>query len=359
MKKKQVVTYVLLGAGGLVIALAVTLLVRGVSQYRQKEEQFKRLRSQLTGLYASEVFPSAANTNLERDNRRQLEHWYRDVIQQLAKGNITSDERSPSQFIGRLDRARQDMKVSAERGRVRLPEGNTVFAFGFERYAGTGQLPAPDHVPRLMEQLIMVRLLTRLMIESEVTAITSIQREVFEERASDLSQSASSGDFGGQSSQASTMRTRGSRGQGGAAVAEGVSASGSLPSSSASKMFSTYRFVLEFNAKEEALCKLLNALASSRLYTVVRTVRVRKDVPDMLPSRTGGPSGAAPASDESLAFLFGGGAPATAAQPASAQTGGPSLGPSNPVSGIEMETPMQVRLEIDVYKFRSADENTN
>ncbi|MFU8780444.1 MAG: hypothetical protein ACNA71_05400 [Kiritimatiellia bacterium] len=358
MKKKELVTYILLGIGGLLVVLSAALLVLSIRQYREREQQFRGLRTQLMRLYASDVFPSAKNMEIERENRRQLEEWYQDLMLQLGRGNVLRDDRSPSQFIGRLDRTRNDLRQQAERNRVRLPDGSAVFAFGFERYAGTGQLPSPDDVPRLTEQLIIITRLTRLMIDSDISAVRSIQRDIFEERAAGATaQDPVPGVRGAaQPSPARRGASPDSR--------RAVAARGPAPDSrqQQARMFTTERIVLEFNAREESLARLLNALASNPMYTVVRAVRLQKDVPDMVPVRpAAGPGVSAdrrPETETDLSFLFGGGGVATAPAPAVAERpAGAVLGPSHPVSGIEMEIPMQVRLEIDVYKFRSADEN--
>jgi len=347
MKRKQIITYAASGVGVVLFLAASGLLVRNIMQYREKEQDFNRLRSRLTQLYRSEVFPSDENVALERENREQLETWFERLITKLGEENISRADRSPPQFVERLELSRNTLRRQANRSRIRLPDAGTDFAFGFERYAGTGLLPSLEDVPRLTEQLIIVTRLVRLMYESEITALSAIRRDVFEEETAaeePRSREPASGRRGAAPVRGRTPdRTRAVRSprQPGVLGAE--------------DMFATYRFVFEFSAREEALTKLLNALAANPMYTVVRTIRLRKDVPSMVPTQAEG-TGAdrRPQSSETdVSFLFGGGEEATQ-EPGAAPT--PLLGTSRPVSGIEMETPMQVRLEVDVYKFRSVDE---
>jgi len=360
MKKKQLLTYVALGVGGVILAVAGTLLVRSVLQYRGHEQAASRLRLRLKDLYRTEVFPSRENVVRERQNQAQLEQWFDRLITRLGEGNVDREDRSPSQFIGRLERTRAALRQQAERARIRLPDLTANFAFGFERYTGTGALPAPDDVPRLTEQLIVITRLTRMLFDSEIQSLQAIQRDVFEEvPAVVMAREEPTG-----------RRSGGTTRRSGGAPVDRVPARVRQPGQpgllQGDDMFATYRFVLEFEAREEALARLLNALASDPLFTVVRTLRMRKAVADMVVVRpeivmgenAGGASGrrASAGADLDDSFLFRGDAASVVDDPASVRPGASGVGQSHPVSGIEMEIPMQVRMEIDVYKFRSADE---
>lgn len=352
MKRKQLLTYVLLGVGGVVLLSAAGLMVRSIMQYRAQEQAFTRLRSRLGQLYRSEVFPSQENVALEQRNREQLERWFDELITKLGEENVNRDDRSPSQFIGRLERTRAALRQQAERSRIRLPETGANFAFGFDRYAGTGELPSPEDVPRLTEQLIVITRLTRMLFDGEISALRAIERDVFE----DAPAAAAVVEDRGPVRRGTAPPVRRD-----AAARQRTQAPGRPGILGEGEMFTTYRFVLEFNAREEALAKVLNALASDSLYIVVRTVRLRKDVADMVAARPVAPGAAAGGdrrggAEADVQFLFGGEASPAPAASAAPERAAPVLGPSHPVSGIEMETPLQVRMEIDVYKFRSADE---
>ena len=351
MKRKQIIAYSAIGVGGLLVLAAAAMLVRSILQYREQEQAFNRLRSRLTQLYRAEVFPSEENVTLERENREQLEGWFEDLLAELGKENISRDDRSPSQFIGRLERTRNTLRQQADRDRIRLPEAGTNFAFGFERYAGTGLLPSPDDVPRLTEQLIIATRLTRILYDSEITSLRAIQRDVFEETTTP------------EQPREPTVTRRGAAPapRRGPDTRQPVRAARQPGIRGEGDMFATYRFTLEFDAREEALARFLNALASTPMYTVVRTVRLRKEVPEMVVTSTAAATATTERRagvDADVAFLFGGEEPVGTPTDPSAEPalGAALVGTSRPVSGIEMETPMQVRLEVDVYKFRSVDE---
>lgn len=359
MKKKQIITLALLGVGALVLIGVAIGLGRSVIKYRESDRAYRRYRSKLSALYKSDVFPSKDNMAIERENREQLEGWFESLITQLAKDNVSRDDRSPSQFRGRLERAIRALRQQAERVRVRLPESVADFAFGFELYAGTGRLPNPDDVPRLTEQLIIITRLNKLLFESEVSAIRSMQRDVFEASA-DLGTEEDAAPIRGRGRP--TPRRSDKNAEKSMRKNPGVIEAGD--------MYSTYRFVLNFDAREEAFAQLLNKLAADPMFTLVRSVKVHKDVPEMVvvptavePGSSDSPSSAARGTRTSgqntdVSFLFGGSAGGAATSSEAVPSGTPQkeLGPSHPVSGIEMEIPLQVRMEIDVYKFRRSDE---
>ncbi len=363
MKKKQIITYSAIGVGALLLLAATGMLVRSILQFRELEQAFTRERSRLTQFYRADVFPSAENVARERENREQLDGWFEELIRELGRESISRDDRSPSQFINRLERTHSGLRQQAERSRIRLPEAGGDFAFGFERYAGTGLLPSPDDVPRLTEQLIIITRLARLMYDSEISALRMIRRDVFEETTQEVRETPTPARALGRTAPAAGRQRSDARQP--AATAQGAGVI------TADDMFATYRFVLAFDAREEALARFLNELASSPMYTVVRTVRLRKEVPPMVATRAAATGAGAADQDrrtarggaagaDGLSFLFGGG---DSVQPDSGavvegagDTGAAQLSTSRPVSGIEMETPMSVQLEVDVYKFRSLDE---
>jgi len=237
--------------------------------------------------------------------------WFDDLTSALRKGNVTSDERSPSRFVGILERTRERQVRDAQAAGTEIPP---AFAFGFDRYTGTGALPRPDDVPRLTEQLILINRICKILFDHRVKELRLVERDVFEEDAVPSSPPPSGRLAAGLSVMADSRSTTAATSQ------PGIVPEGGL--------FGKYRFTIEFNAKEAALINILNALASSQAFTVVNEVRVSKDIPVLIP---------------------------TAADPSAgekAEDAAALLGPNYPVSGLEMEIPMRVRIELDVFKFK-------
>ncbi len=353
MKKKQIITLVACSIGGLLLLGAAYLLFRSMMQFRRVDAQFAQLQNRLGQFYRAEAFPSLENVGRERENQEEVEAWFAQLMAELGKGNVSSEERSPSRFVGVLERARERLLQQAASGRVRFPEGTrATFAFGFDRYVGTGRLPAPDDVPRLTEQLMLVTRLAWVLFESEITSLRSIERDVFEDgpAASVM-----------EPTPTPTTRRSAARRADTAAAAPPVRVPGIIAQD---EDFGVYRFVLEFSARESALASVLNAFSSGPTFVVVRSLTLRKEVPNLLVVRTAPqpgapaqPATARPVAD--VSFLFGGLEDPAQERAAAPRQESTVLGPSHPVSGIEMEIPMQVRLELDVYKFRGLDEAGN
>jgi len=329
MKKAQIITISVCAVGAIALLLSTVVLYRGVSGFKTASGSLKTARSKLERFYREPVFPSAANVQLEKANAGQVDRWYDELAAQLRKGNVVSKERSPSAFkTVYLARTLERLFREAQAAGTELPDG---FGFGFERYAGTPTLPRPDDVPRLMEQLVLINRFSRILFANRIKAVSAVERAVFE----DLVQAAPAPEPV-QTRRNVRRNTRQTAAPAPAAVKSaepGVVPEGGL--------FGSYRFAIEFTAKETALLGVLNALSASPSFTVIKIVRLNKNVPELMPV-------VQQAAEARVALPvpgFGAAAPATP-QPVV------RLGPNYPVSGLELEIPMQVRMELDVYKFK-------
>jgi len=332
MKKAQIITISVCAVGAVALLAAGFVLYRGVARFGEARDALNTAKARLEGFYQEAVFPSATNVLREQSNTQQLDRWYRDLAAELRKGNVVSTERSPSAFkTVFLEKTLERLLREAQAAGTELPAN---FGFGFEQYAGTPILPRPDDVPRLMEQLVLVNRVCRILFENRVKAISSVGRAMFEEQMPTVSTASEP--------PPSPVAARRPVRRGAAAVEApppGVASQpGVVP---AGALFGKYRFVFEFSSKESALVGVLNALAASPSFTVVKVVRLTKGVPVLIPvqvdtTASGGvPApglGAAPVATPALTAV--------------------RLGPNYPVSGLEMEIPMQVRIELDVFKFK-------
>lgn len=315
--KGKVNIVVAIGVAALVLmfAGAAFLLARGFSQFtsagKRAEGQFKKLE----GFYRRNPFPSPANVEVAAANAEQLGEWYRQLAEQLAKGDLKVSERSPTMFMRRLQDTRNQLLVDAPKQTVTLKPG---FAFGFDRYLSGGEnsLPAPEVVPRLTLQLAVVERICRLLLASRVTSLDTIERE-------DLESLAQTGAAAKTAVPAVDRRQRrAGPGGAGATAPEPVS-------------YTKMTFIVELTATESAMAEVLNALARDPVVIVVRTLSYRREWPDVIevPRPVAGADSA--------------GAPA-------APTAVPDR-QERMVSGPAVEKPARVRMDIDVYRF-SGDE---
>ncbi len=341
MKKSQIITLLACVCGASVLLGASLALYRGITRFNRVNAELNTARQQLYGFYQADVFPSGENVEREQANIAQLDAWFAVLAEALRAGNVSSSDRSPSRFVGIFERARERLLREAQASRVELTAPRDRFAFGFDRYTGTGALPNPDDVPRLTEQLVLINRVCRILFENRISTLRVVEREVFEQD-DDLSAMPREPR---PATESAPMRRTAARRQ---AVAEEPSrerarAPGVIPENT---LYGKYRFAFEFDAREGALIGILNALAASPAFSVTMSVRLAKEVPLLMsasllpPSEIGIP--------RSLAE-FGIALPAVEKKE---ETTAIRLGPNHPVSGIEMEIPMRVRLEVDVFKFK-------
>lgn len=339
MKKAQIITLSVCAVGGIALLAAALVLFRYVHRFNEASKALDKAKKQLAGHYQEPVFPSSGNVKQEQSNAEDLNRWFDQLEKALSTGNVNSSERSPSQFVGILERARAKLLREAQAAETELPEN---FAFGFERYAGTGTLPRPDDVPRLTEQLVLVNRVCKILFENRVKSIGLVERAGFEDTPAGGATPATPVPV--EAPPPAGRRAVAGRGRASAQQSAAVAppAAGQPGIIAGDALYGKYRFAFEFNAKESGLIGILNALTVSSSFTVVNLVRLAKDVPVLMPTsgmrtQPGPDAGVLPTGLPEAATL----APVIS-----------RLGPNYPVCGLEMEIPMRVRIELDVFKFK-------
>jgi hypothetical protein len=341
MKTAKIVIAAGCAIGGILFLGAGFVLYRGIVRFHTAKADLDVAKRNLAGYYDAKVFPSNGNVKQELDNAEQLDVWFNDLMSTLEKGNVVSSERSPSKFIGVSEAVRKRLVAEGQRSGAELPTPAQSFAFGFDRYSGTGTLPKPADVPRLMEQLAIINRLTMVMFNNRIKSISKIERDEFEDSTGPVNENASGESNrrprrGGSSSR--TTRSPSSRAS--SASKTSVKKAGIIGDDD---LFAKLHFAFEFRAKESALVGILNALSTPPMFLVVTSLSVKKDTPELVPM--------VPEVEDERAELSGFGDTTAKAAPEEEQ----KLGPNYPVCGIKMEIPMEIRLELDVYKFGEAD----
>ncbi len=311
MKKKKVILLVAAGVAVVLLLVAGFLLYRGVVSLNKVKSDLKSAEDSLDRLYKKNPFPSEDNVKVERDNTSLLTTWKAKLLNELRKGQIVPDrDKSPSAFISILTEKVKELTDQAAQLHPETVGEN--FAFGFGRYfTADGARPDPMHVPRLTQQLLIVEGLTKVLLEEEVGRIALIEREEFE------------------------VEKRG---------APNLSEVGIIGETN---LFAKLHFTFEVATDEEALLGILNRFAKYDQFVVVTSVNMSKSVPDVKDA-TRAVDEREEDEDEDVDFD----AP---------QTPTPTGVESNAmtreervVSGSELERPMMVRLDVDVYWFGAA-----
>ncbi len=331
MKTSKIIILVGCAVGGVLFLIAGFMLYRGIDRFYTSKAELEKVKGDLSRYYKAPIFPSIENVKQELENARQVDAWFDGLMATLCEGNVNSDERSPSKFIGISEVVRKRLVSEGQKAGTELPTPAQSFAFGFDRYSGTGALPKPQDVPRLMEQLVIINRLSLVMFKNRVKSISSITRDTFEDAPSKDNTAAE---------ESHSRRRGGRRGDDTPSTVNSQKKAGIIGENA---LFAKLHFVFEFRAKESALVSILNALSAHPMFIVVTSLSVSKPSPELVPTLV------IPDADRTALSEFGETHAAEATAPPS------NLGPNFPICGIKMEIPMDVRLELDVYKFREVD----
>lgn len=292
-------------AAAVLIALCAVLLIGSMARLNTAKRNLARKRNELNGYFKQDPFPSEDNVKREKQNVEALRSWLQVLLENISAGQMGLEERSPSTFMGLLGEVRRQLKASAVKSSVTVPSD---FAFGFGHYFREGSsLPAPDHVPRLMQQLTIVTNLCGILFEEGIADLTQMDREEFDV----------------------TVDTR--RAQ--LKDAQEVLAQAGLMGED--DLYAKLHFVLEFKAKERALVAVLNRLASHQMFAVVTKLGIVRDSGAVRIQEGVELQDGQELSKEEIVKKY-------EELPRTART----------VAGLGVEKPMKVTLELDVYRFR-------
>ncbi|NQT92576.1 MAG: hypothetical protein HQ559_07440 [Lentisphaerae bacterium] len=307
------------------LAVAAYLLISGINRFGDIEREVQGSKGTLDGFYGQDPFPSQGNVSRERRNVELLKEWFSRTVGAMGKGQVESDEKSPSLFMGFLGEERARLEEDALAAGTGIPED---FAFGFGRYfQKEGELPAPDDVPRLTEQLQVIGDLCAVVYGAGVKTLSSIAREQFE-----------------GAPVAVRRRTPRPTRPGARPTRRMRTGSGGIQNPNAGlvdegESYGKYHFVIECAVMEDGLWKLLNGFARHEMFVVPTGVWLKKAGEDVkmgeVLDRRPGALGREPEPDA-----------------APRDDGFGTYRRQRLVSGPQLEVPMIVRIELDVYKFR-------
>lgn len=308
-------------AGGIAMLVlfsaAAFLLFRGISQYstagRKADDLFKRLEK----YYTRNPFPTPANVEVVERNAAKLTEWDALLVREMRKGEVVADEKSPSRFMIRLSNTRNALLGEAPRHSVVVRPG---FGFGFEQYLQDGaQLPPPEIVQDLTRQLAIVDVISKVLFTNQIAQLDLVVREDLQALATANATPA----------------------------ATPAGSADPQPPPPASR-FRKFTFAIEFMATERAALSVLNGLACEKTFIVPTSVKFVRELPD-IKEKAGEADrlrelAARSTRGEGVAEV-----PAPAPKPVSAEV---PTRDERVVSGLRLEQPMRVRIEMDVYGLR-------
>ncbi len=311
---------------GFLLALGadVVFLIWSMGRHKEAEDRLEQQKRELAGLYGMAPFPSPENVEVESRNLEMLVGAFYRIQERLALRQVEPnlDLKQPTVFMDSFWQTRRDLLNQARAAGVELPK---EFGFGFENYL-KGTPPHPDHVPRLMQQLTIVRRLCDMLLQAKVTAIDAVGREVFE----------AEGDGEGPRSPPGAVPSLrpGRRPRGASAVPEEEGFVNRFNSEAGllkpGDLYATMRFVLLFRGREETVLQVLNALAAHEMFLAIDNLVWQAPVNQVTIRKR----------------LFSPGAGTSVEE---VQRGVPESKESRIVSG--REAVLTVRLEVDAYRF--------
>ncbi|MDA0990678.1 MAG: Amuc_1100 family pilus-like protein [Verrucomicrobia bacterium] len=308
MKTKPNMIFVICAAvSALLIAGAAVLVVFGFRGLAVTEGKLANKKMELSAFYKRQPFPSLDNVARERANVVELDNWFSNLVSRASQGQLQLEQRSPSTFMALLGQKKRQL-VAESKDKIELPE---AFAFGFDRYFASGsELPSPEHVPRLTQQLVIIEGLFRILYGEGATSVRSITRQIFEGADPNAKRNT---------------------------VASAPADAGLVPEDG---LYARLNFRLDFTATERALLGVLNRIAADDLFWVVTRVDVVKAGPDVVIPDLQRPARGSEREPQPLD---------TERRPLNL----PRL--QRMVWGPPMEQPMAVTIELDAYRFREVD----
>ena len=310
---------------GLMFIAAGILVFRGFAAFYRAESELGVKKAELEKLYQRRPFPSSQNLKTENENLEVLNQEMAGLLAAMGRGQIESVDQSPPKFMAQFWETRKDLAARAKDMDVTLAnEGD--FDFGFGRHM-QGNLPAPQDVPRLTQQLKIVQSLCGVLYDSRISELKGIGREEFEVDAV-TGAGAQPAAAGGRRRGATVVASLNVMSPNAGLIQEG-------------RLFGNWHFTLSFTAKESALLGVLNGFARSPLFVVVTRVDVAGDDKAFQQSGETAPAGRKPAKD----------APAKAVEVGKDV---PAALPRDQRVVCGHDVPLTVKMELDVYQFVKA-----
>jgi len=307
--------------GLVAVAAASVVLFRGLAESNRTRSARDDARRRLESFYNRNPFPSVENVEIEKRNLETAREWSRELLAELQHADIRVTERQPRVFSSRRESIIADLIATAPVGEAGEKVVASDFAFGFDAYKG-GQSADTADVQRLIRQLLITEQLIRAAYDSKVLRIAAISRDQFES---------------GGSPAAAASQGGGRRG-GGEAVAEETAQDtheidGPVP-------MTVERFTMQLTANEVSLVELMNRIAKLPVFAVVTRLDFSKQGSDYK----------APPQEREAAGAGLAGGPTALANPQ------PVSRTARLVTGRDLEAPLSVTLDIEVYSFAGEGE---
>ena len=224
-------------------------LISSVREYAAAKRSLDNATRRLHQLYCRDPYPSLLNVTNEALNVEKLQKSYSELNQLYRAGQLNVQPMDAADFMLLLENTLGQMKKSLDKHRIIYPD---QFPFAFEKYVG-GQLPAPEDISRLVEQLKIVEEICNILCQAGITELVSISREEFETHAP-----------------LTVPRTRRRRRP---IIAE-PRAQEKIGQTGNGQLFTSQHFSLAFKAKEHSYLDILNRIARHPMFMVTTYIKL-------------------------------------------------------------------------------------
>ena len=322
--KRQQITMIVCGlVMAAVCGVAGWFLFTQTTAKNRAAEERDQAYQELQKIYRGKVFPSDENIARVGEDQKVLEGWLVTASNQLHKGDLQIESQSPTSFKQALQATVR--KLSAQAGAVQGKVVAPGFNFGFDQYLGqSDSLPTAEKDgnvnPRLTAQLIIIEKLCEELYAADIMELRSVSREVFDVVKKEEDEQETS----------SRRRSR-RRDDSGGSTRTPDSAAGAK-----SAYWTSQRFTFEFIARPASLIEALNRLAAMDMFVVVAEAELRKTADPLAQFNAKRKESSSKAAAEGAAE------PVDPAKLSHVE---------RIVTDPELEPPVAVKLEIDVYSF--------
>ena len=247
------------------------LLMLNRSQYVEVKSKLEESEERYSSLSGAKPYPSPPNVSVINSNLMEGEQFFADLQEKLCVGEVTPVEIERAQFAGLLETTVDSLTLSATNQNVMLPSG---FFFGFDAYRA-GKPPTQKQVPRLVQQLEVVRNCSQLLFDHGIFFLERVEREVFEEEMGmmgmmpGMSGMGYPGGRGVRSSRSSRRSTRTTE------SGEKKTKTTETTTSRKKGAFSTEGLTLTFTARDENLWKILDAITQNPRFTIITSITMQ------------------------------------------------------------------------------------
>ena len=278
MKRPQIILAIAGGLVGVVLLSVGYSTIGSVSAASDSAEKLEKMQRDYSRVFkTANPFPNEENKEILEKNLEQAREWEKKLLTIIREGEYKPESKQTN--AGYFSNKRQEMIERLTTTAPKGPDGKSVavegLTFGFDKYKD-GAPASKNDVPRLMEQLTLIDGLVQLLYDAEIDRLKAVRREEFEDTASE----------GDEDEEATTRRSSRRSSRGGRSNQTATNSGGSVaiePFEEGVVPAERQRFEFVFDARQDSLMKVLNAIGTMEPYTIVSKLSFTKAGEDYRP----------------------------------------------------------------------------